>query len=1074
VAFKILTNLFIMKLKSRVRIKWLDGGLRCLLVIVLMNLFVLPIFGQEVPITGIVKSGTDGTTLVGVNIRLKGTTTGTITDMNGVYSLKAESGQTLVFSYIGFENQEIEVKDQKVINVTLSEDVKFVDEVVAIGYGSVKRKDVTGSVSSVKADEIAKSNPVTIEQSLQGRVAGMVAMQTSGQPGGGMNIQVRGITSLGGAYPLFVIDGVRVKVAGSRDGGMNPLAGINPSDIESIDVLKDASATAIYGSEASDGVVLITTKRGRIAAPKISYQFSTGIQQLAKKLPVMNLREFASLINDRAVVWGFDSREGFENPQYLGEGTDWQDVLFRNAPRSEHTLTVSGGDERTQYLLSGSYDKEEGIAFGSEFKRLSFRLNLDNKTTNWLKIGTSLQLVNMDEKINSTSGDVIGKALSMTPDIAVTNSDGTWGGAYNESGWVPRIENPFAIALINKDEANRKQVYGNAYAEVTFVKGLVLRNTVGGNFSIYKRDSFHPSYKMGNLIKEHNDGSYSYDESNHTEISNYLNYTHLFANKYDLNVMAGHEAQLNMGEYVYAARKDYPSDNVQTVGSGDPATATNDGRKSQSAIESYFGRLNFTIKDKYLFTGNGRYDGNSMYNEANRWILTYSGAFAWKLNNENFLKNVTKVNELKLRLGYGLTNRPGGRDYAYSSSLRTVSTGLGGVALVNNEIGNPDLKWEQTKYGNAGLDGTFFNWRLNFAVDFYLRRTDDLAMQIALPLYSGTSTSSWPPGALKAPYVNIGSMENKGFDFRISSTNIKSKDFTWKTDLTVSHNKNKIIKLNAEGASIPGDFSKTVEGRSMGEFYGYVVEGVFANAVDFLGDEENGILPHARPVRNGEELPVGNAGGSIWYGDLKFKDLNEDGVIDERDQKFLGSPIPKVQLGLNNTFTYKNFELNAFFNASIGNKIYNVTRRDHESPKNNTSYFKGAGNYARLGLIDPEGSASDINNVYVTNPDTKIIGLRNDNTNGNDRISDLYVEDGTFLKCKSVTLSYNFSEQLLQKIHMASLRVYVTATNLFTITDYSGMDPEIGSWNPLNAGIDRGYYPQPRVFTFGVNLSLSK
>ena len=1063
-----------MKLKSNASIKWLYGRLRFLLAIVLMTFFVLPGYGQKVPISGTVTSGSDGGPLIGVTVSLKGTTTGTITNAEGIYSLQAENGQTLVFSYIGFKTKEVTFQGQKVINVMLEEDTKSVDEVVVIGYGSVKRKDVTGSVSSVSADEIRQSNPVTIEQSLQGRVAGIVAMQTSGQPGGGMNIQVRGITSLGGAYPLYVIDGVRVNVAGSRDGGMNPLAGINPSEIESIDVLKDASATAIYGSEASDGVILITTKRGRIAAPKISYQFSTGVQQLSKKLPTMNLREFAIFTNARAAVWGFDAREGFENPEYLGEGTDWQDVLFRDAPRSEHTISVSGGDERTQYLFSGSYNKEEGIAFGSEFERLSFRLNLDNKTTDWLKIGTSLQLVNMDEKINSTSGDVIGKALSMTPDIAVTNADGSWGGAHNDSPWIPRIENPFAIAQINKDNANRKQVYANAYAEITFTKGLVLRNTAGGNFSIYKRDRFYPSYKMGNLTRERNEGSYRYEETNHTEISNYLTYTHLFADKYSLNAMAGHEAQLNLSESVYAARKDYPSDNVQTIGSGDPATATNDGSKGQSAIESYFGRLNFTINDKYLLTGNARYDGNSMYNEANRWILTYSGALAWKINNENFLKSVNKVNELKLRLGYGLTNRAGGRNYAYSSSLRTVSTGLGGVALVNNEIGNPDLKWEQTKYGNVGLDGTFFNWRLNFAVDFYLRRTDDLAMQITLPIYSGTTTESWPPGALKAPYVNIGSMENKGFDFRISSTNIKSKNFTWKTDLTVSHNENKVVKLNAEGASIDTQYSKTIAGRSMGDFYGYIVEGVFATAEDFLGDEDAGILPHARPVKNGEQLPVGNAGGSIWYGDLKFRDLNKDGIIDERDQTFLGSPIPKVQLGFNNTFTYKNFELNAFFNASIGNKIYNVTRKEHESPKQNTAYFKAANNYAQLGLIDPEGSASDINNVYVTNPDTKIFGLRNDNTNGNDRVTDLFVEDGSYLKCKSVTLSYTFSEQLLQKVHMGSLKVYVSATNLFTITKYSGMDPEIGSWDPLKAGLDNGYYPQPRVFTAGVNLSLSK
>ncbi|NJO92319.1 MAG: TonB-dependent receptor [Chloroflexia bacterium] len=427
---------------------------------------------------------------------------------------------------------------------------------------------------------------------------------------------------------------------------------------------------------------------------------------------------------------------------------------------------------------------------------------------------------------------------------------------------------------------------------------------------------------------------------------------------------------------------------------------------------------------------------------------------------------------MKLRLGYGLTNRAGGRNYAYSSTLNSVTTGFGGVALLNNEIGNPDLKWEQTNYSNIGLDGAFFNWRLSFSVDFYLRRTDDLAMLISLPMYSGTTVASWPPGPLKAPYVNIGSMENKGFDFRISSTNISGKDFTWKTDLTVSHNENKVIKLNAEGASIDRTYSKTIPGRSMGEFYGYVVEGVFATPVDFLGDEANGIAPHARPVRNGEPIPVANASGSIWYGDLKFKDVNGDGIIDERDQEYLGSPIPMVQLGLSNTFTYKNFDLSIFFNSSYGNKIYNVTRKRHEDPQGNTAYFVGLNDYAKLGLVDPEGSASDINNVYVINADTKLFGLRNDHTNGNDRVTDQYIEDGSFIKCKSVSLGYTFSSSLLQKIHVSSLRIYTTATNLFTITNYSGMDPEIGSWDPLSAGIDDGYYPQPRVFTFGVNLSL--
>lgn len=1068
-----------MKFKWNVYTKWLHGGLRCLLAIVLMNVFVLPIYGQRVPISGLVKSDSDGSSLVGVTVLLKGTGKGTITNSDGVYSLNAENGQILVFSYIGFKTQEIAIKGQSVINVTLKEDLKSMDEVVVIGYGTVKRKDVTGSISSVGSEEISRSQPVTIEQSLQGRIPGMVVMQGSGQPGGKVSVQIHGTTGFGGSNPLYVLDGVELQgiasVGGNNSGGTNPLAGINPSDIESIDVLKDASATAIYGSKGTDGVIIITTKRGRIAPPKITYEFSTGFQQLTKKLPVMNLREFATFVNERnaGIGWGFDTRPEFANPEYLGKGTDWQDVLFRNAPASSHTISVSGGDTRTQYLLSGAYQNEEGIALGSKFERISLRLNLDNKTTDWLKIGTSLQLVNIDENVNSTNSNVIRAALEQTPDIAVQNSDGSWGGSSSTVGWVEQKVNPYAIALINKDKANRKQVFGNLYAEVTFAKGLVLRNEGSGNFSIATEDVFNPSYKMGNLVKETSQGSSQFNQGVYTSVKNYLTYNHLYASKYSLTVMAGHEASLDKSSSLGSSRSNFPSNNVQVINGGDPTTATNSGTKSHNSRESYFGRLNLGIGDKYVLTGNIREDGASMYAKSNRWILSYSGALAWKINNEDFLKSVKEINELKMRLGYGLTNRQAGRDYVYTSTLGTVATGITGVAQLTQNIANPDLQWEQTKNSSIGLDGAFLDWLFSFSVDLYLKRTNGLAMQTSLPMYSGTAIG-WSPGKLDAPWVNVGSMENKGFDIRISSTNIKRKDFTWKTDLTVSRNINKVLKLNADGAPIMGQYSKTVVGRSIGDFYGYVVEGVFSSAADALGDASKGILPHARPSKNGVILPFANASGSIWYGDLMFKDMNGDGIIDENDQTYLGSPTPKVQLGLNNSFTYKNFDLNVFFNASIGNKVFNQLRVTAENPISSYGYFRSLSNYAKLALIDPAGSATDPSNVYVTNSDTKIPGVRNDQTNGNQRFSDKFIEDGSFVRCKNISLGYTFSENLLKNIHIQSLRVYANVTNAFILTKYSGMDPEIGSWDPINAGIDNGFYPQSRRFTFGVNVTLSK
>ncbi len=1070
-----------MELKSNVHLKWLHGGSRYLLVALFIFSFALSSFGQKVPISGTVKSNSDGTLLLGVTVGIKGTSTGTVTDVDGAFSIEVEKGQELIFSFIGFTTKVIEFQGQKELNVFLEEDTKSIDEVVVIGYGSVKRKDITGSVSSVSSEEIARSAPITIEQSLQGRIPGMVVTQTSGQPGGGISVKIHGITGFGDSRPLYVLDGVELEGLASAGAdwqtGSNPLAGLNPSDIESIDVLKDASATAIYGSKGTDGVIIITTKRGRIAPPKVDYQYTTGFQQLTKKLPVMNLQEYATFVNERneGIGWGFDAREELANPEYLGKGTDWQDELFRNAPSSSHTLTVSGGDTRTQYMLSAAYQNEEGIALGSDFKRISVRLNLDNKTTDWLKTGTSLQLVNIDENTNSTNSSVVRSALEQTPDIAVQNNDGSWGGSVNTDGWVAQRVNPYAIALINKNEGNRKQILGNLYAEIMFAKGLVLRNEASGNFSIGTQDQFLPNYKMGILEKLMNEGTYSFNQGIYTTLKNYITYSsYLFDNKYSLTAMAGHEAALSKSFSTSSKRTNFPSNNVQAVSAGDPTTAVNSGTKGHWATESYFGRLNFGINDKYLLTGNIREDGASMYAKNHRWITSYSGAVAWKINNENFLKSFKNINELKLRVGYGLTNRRAGRDYVYTSTLATVSTGVSTISQRLQNIGNPDLEWEQTKNSNIGLDGTFLNWRINFALDFYLKKTDGLAMQASLPMYSGTAIG-WNPGALDAPWINVGAMQNKGVDFRISSTNIKKNNFSWRTDFTVSHNINEVLKLNTDGAPILGQYSKTVVGRSIGDFYGYVVDGgVFANAVDVFGDAENGIEPHARPVKNGEPLPFANASGSIWYGDLKFKDLNGDGIIDENDQTYLGTPVPKVQLGFNNSFYYKNFDLNVFFNASIGHKVFNQLRVTAENPRQSYGYFRELSNYAKLELIDPEGSDTDPYNVIVTNPDTDIPGVRNDNTNDNVRFSDKFIEDGTFVRCRNISLGYTLPENLLQRVHIGSLRVYANVTNAFTITKYSGMDPEIGSWDPINAGIDNGYYPQSRRYTLGVNITLSK
>ncbi|MDD5151844.1 MAG: TonB-dependent receptor, partial [Flavobacterium sp.] len=950
---------------------------------------------SDVKITGVVLENSNGLPIPGVNILLKGAKNVVSSDIDGAFSIKAKIGETLVLSYVGYLDQSVKITNNK-LTIRLKENVKTLDEVVVIGYGKAKRKDLTGSISSISGAELRKSSPTTIDQALQGKVAGVVVQQTSGQPGGGVSVQIRGLSSFGNNAPLYIIDGVIIgSVSGSYgDAGTNPLATISPSDIESIDVLKDASASAIYGSQATNGVIVITTKRGKEGAPKINYEFSTGFQQIAKMYPTMNLREYATFLNERdaGFGWGFDERPELANPKYLGEGTNWQKELFRNAPMSNHVLSMSGGNDKTQYLMSASYFNQDGIAIGSKFTRTSLRINLDNKTTNWLKIGTSLQLTHIDESVTTTDSEIIKQALSQTPDIPLKNADGTYAGGESTNGWVPNMPNPVALALINKNNPKRNQLYGNLYAEVQLSKDLTLRNEITGSFSFNTQDKFNPTYVFGNTQLPTNYAYYSSDQNANTALRNFLTYNKVFASKYSVNVLLGHEAQVNKAESVWASRENFVSNNITNISSGDENKAKNGGSKSDNAQESYFGRINFVYDDRYLFTVNARADGSSKFAPVNRWVNTYSGSFAWKLNNEKFLKDSKTINELKLRLGYGLTNNQNIRDNAYVTMLETMPNGLSGIAQLISSMGNSGIQWEKTKYSNAGLDLRMFNWRYGLTLDVYDRSTDGLLMQIPLPAYSGTSPG-YSPGAISAPYVNIGKVRNRGYDLTFSAAIVRNKDFSWNADFTMSHNENKVLKLNTDGASLIGTYgnsaevvTQTVVGGSIGDFYGYVSDGIFATAEDFK--------THALPTNSkGEVLEVKQGFGGVWYGDRKFKDLDGDGEITPRDRKYLGSSIPKVQFGFNNKFNYGNFDMNIFFSATFGNKVLNALRITGEDPNTGSGYLKALEDHAVLALIDPNGSAADVNNVYVTNPNTTIVGVRNDNSNVNNRFSDIYLED---------------------------------------------------------------------------------
>jgi TonB-linked SusC/RagA family outer membrane protein len=1046
----------------------------CISLFIASMLLCISGYAQTIGISGKVTTSDKSEPIPGVTIKIKGTAIAVASATDGTYKIMAKPGDILVFSFLGYERKEIAVKNSNTINVKLDLTSSDLNEVVVVGYGKMRKKDLTGSISSIKGDYLRETQPTTFDQALQGKVAGVVVQQISGQPGGGVSIQIRGVSSISGSNsPLVVIDGVIIPPSTDPGHGSNPLSGINPNDIETLDVLKDASATAIYGSQATNGVIVITTKRGKAGRPTISYDFYTGEQEIINRLPVVNLQQYATFLNARAQVWGFGARPELANPQYLGTGTDWQSALFRRAPINNHSLTISGGDDKTTYYLSGTYFDQQGIALGSDFKRYSVRLNLDTKTTKWLKLGTSLQFFHIYENTVTTDGNVISTALSETPDVAVKNADGSYGGSVTQNqNWIQPVANPVGLASLLTNESARYQAYTNAYAEIQFTKDLSFRTEVSGNFTFGTHDTFNPVYVFGNassnVSNPVNSAESDMNQDAATTWRQYLTFNHSFR-KFTLNILGGHEANTDYYENVGAGRQNFPSNEVQAINDGDATVVTNSGDHGPGAAsESYFGRFNFSWDDKYLLTGNLRDDGSSSFPINHNWAVTYSGAFAWKINNEAFLKDVKEISELKLRLGYGLTNNQGIPGNTYVTQLSSVPTGLTGVAQFQSNLAN-DVTWEKTNYYNAGLDGTFFNGRISFSADVYDRETNDLLLKMPLPEFSGTNTG-WSPGAMVAPYANVGSVRNRGFDLQISATNVRSTNFTWKTDFTLSRNINKVLSLGSGGsdASLTTTYQKTAVGQPIGEFYGYVYQGIFAKPSDFQN--------YARTAdQNGNPYPISPAYGGIWYGDRRFKDLNGDGIIDTRDQTFLGSPLPEFQYGINNSFTYKNFDLDIFFSGSYGNKVYNQLAVSQTNSQNNTSYFTAVLNYAKYALINPNGSSSDVNNVYISNPNTSIPGLRNDNTtNDNNRNSSLWVQDASYLRCKNITLGYRFPERILSKISVQSLRVYANVSNAFVITKYKGMDPEIGSWDPLSAGVDGGNYPQPRVFTIGANLTFNK
>lgn len=1041
-------------------------------VYLLLLLFSVPLTlkAQELRITGKV-TDTSGATLPGVNITIIGTQEGTISDFDGNYTLIADKGQQLKFNFIGYSSQIITISDATEINVILMEDTEKLEEFVVVGYGQMKRTDLTGSVTSVANEAIEQSVTTSIDQVLQGRAAGVQVQQNSGAPGSSSSIRIRGISSLNGSNePIFVIDGV-ILDGSTGSNNQNPLATINPSDIVSMDILKDASATAIYGSRAANGVIIITTKRGESGEARINYDGYVGWQEMPKQLELLNLQEYAYHKNERTEMGIVQADNNFVRPDLLGEGTNWQDELFTQAMMQSHNLSITGGTDKNTYAMSLGYLNQDGIAIGSGFERFNIRGNFDSQVKEYLKVGLNFAFSNTKQNTTVSDDALIKTALKQTPNVAVRNADGNYDGPDTDE-YVQN--NPVGLAMLKENRNEGANIRANTYAEATIIKGLTFKTELGINYGMDNVYTFNPSYKFGAIENEVREGSRTKSYNKYYNWRNILTFNREFG-VHNINAMLGQEMQKGEWEGLYGYRAGYLTNGATDLRLGDATTARNDNYSGANSLFSYFGRAFYAYNDKYLLTATLRYDGSSKFHRDNQWGWFPSAALAWKISNENFMKDSETFSNLKLRLGWGSVGNENvsSTAYSYTATYASVPTNWGTGLLAANTP-NPDLQWETTSSSNLGVDVGLLNNRIEFIGDVYYKKTQNLLLELPLPAYVGT----YGQGATSAPWVNIGSLENKGIELTLNTVNVSTHNFVWRTNLVFSLNRSKVLSLDTETSIINKTISegsettvvtRTAVDEAIGQFYGYKVIGRFEKATDFYYKNEQGeVVPTALP----DGMFIGE--NSAWIGDYIFDDINDDGVIDEEDRTYIGNPNPDFTYGIGNTFSFKGIDLNIFLTGVFGNEVVNYQRRWLENPRENTNLLKSALDYAKLDLINPDGP-NDYRNVYIVSGDPYLSRMAASSTSSvsNHRFSDRFVEDGSYLRIQNISLSYNLPQQWISGIGLENVKVYTNLQNLYTFTKYSGYDPEIGSMNQdaLMTGIDNARYPLPRIYTFGLNVT---
>ena len=1036
---------------------------------------------QNLSVSGVVSDASDGSPMIGVSVIVKGTTTATITDANGKYSMNAPQGSTLIFSYIGMEKTTVAVKSN-VINVTLKSDSKVLDEVVAIGYGSIKKSDVSGSVASVDREQMMKRNPLNLAQGLQGAAAGVMVSKQSGDPEGATTIRIRGVATVNGsADPLYVVDGVQV----GTDANF-----INPSDVESIEVLKDASATAIYGARGANGVILITTKKGQKGFTKINVTANFGVQNMTGKLSMANADQFASAVRQGRANDGTSITNQAFSTAYNGKlhNIDWQDAMTHSALQQNYTLSASGGTENSQSSFSLGYLNNEGVVIESNFKRLTAHATVMQKVKKFLEMGGSLSFVHTEKygsgnlknyaTLTPTMDYVDGSGNLVSHDYLDRTSTGNYYAFQQVTGEgdiQKGQDNPYAAAKqADHTPTYNNTILGSAYMEVKLFKGLSFKTNASYKFTASDSTGFNTvNTRSITAITTPNYFSLKQTQQNDLGIENYFTYNW----KNDVNnltLMVGNSVTNSWGHWVSASASNFLSDTYRSIDltSTQSTRLGSGGYDLQSRYISYYGRAMYSLLDRYILTGTIRRDGSSNFGEGNRWGVFPSTAFAWRASEEEFIKNMNVFSNLKLRMGWGITGNSGlltnytvaqlssNRIAYYMGTLGGTSTAannteLTGVASLK-EI-DTNLKWESNEQTNIGLDMGFFNNSLNITMDYFVRDAKDVLLYRSIRPSTGHSSI----------FTNAGHIRNSGLELSVNYTK-QVGDWTLGVTATGSTLKNKVIdigspiytNLDANGSSVTDDgdqwttHSVTQNGYAVGSYYGYVVEGIWKNQAEI--DAANAA---ASKASGGTVTKYQAFGGNVKPGDYKYKDTDGNGYITGADQKVLGNGFPALNYGLTLTAKYKNFDAMIYMYGVSGMQINSYAAMKESQ------------------LYKTAGGIQNVTNDYLsnawssTNPNGTSSLLTINDYNYNRQQSSAWVKNGDYLKIANIQLGYTFSQSLIKKLLLDNARIYVSVENVATLTGYKYGDPEVGNSSVLQTGFDGGRYPYPRTFTAGVQFN---